>query len=51
MKENGKTVREMDKVYVYRRLIGVFYYADGQRYDGHWVNDNREGEGKVKHKV
>ncbi len=24
---------------------GVYYWADGDRYEGNWVNDSREGHG------
>jgi hypothetical protein len=25
---------------------GIFYYVDGSRYEGDWIQDKREGRGK-----
>ena len=28
-------------------IIGSYYYENGANYEGGWVNDSREGEGKI----
>jgi len=33
-----------------RNLTGVHYYANGDLYDGEWVNDRRVGRGRIFNK-
>lgn len=46
MMGNGKVIKRMAKVKIFRNKIGVYYYANGDRYDGEWRDDRINGEGK-----
>ena len=28
-------------------IIGIYYYADGNRYDGEWSNNEKKGRGNL----
>jgi len=47
MKENLRMIREKAMVCVCNKEIGVCKYANGDKYEGEWKNDMRDGKGTV----
>jgi len=43
-KESGRKTRKMEKVFK-TNILGVCKYANGGKYDGQWVDDQKSGEG------
>jgi len=46
MMGNGGMMKKMEKVNFDIAKIGVYYYANGDKYDGEWSEDKIKGEGK-----
>jgi len=52
MKESGKTTNTMIKVKkifiltLFNALKGNFFWNDGDRYEGEWIDNKRNGQGK-----
>lgn len=44
MKGSGGMIGRMDTVELLEKL-GILWYNNGNRYEGEWVDDNREGKG------
>lgn len=44
-KETSKMIRRMAKVQRLTNPIGIHYYPNGDKYDGEWKNNNKEGQG------
>lgn len=38
--------RKMEKVYFPLRALGTYDKNDGEKYEGDWKNDKRNGQGK-----
>jgi len=47
MLELGKMIKEVVKVKVLYEVIGIQVYPNGDKYIGEWVNNQRNGRGKV----
>ena len=45
MKDIGLKINELVKVNK-SEILGDFYYSNGDKYEGDWVNGIREGRGK-----
>jgi len=45
MKDNGKIIREVGKVIVYHKEVGVLVKSNNERYEGDWRDDKRNGKG------
>jgi len=50
MKENGEMIRWMAKV-ITNKILGIFYYNSGEKYDGEWKNGKTHGIGNVYIKI
>jgi hypothetical protein len=46
MKELGKTMSTMEKVFRDIKFLGVESWRDGSKYDGEYVDGNKEGFGE-----
>jgi len=44
-KEIGEMIKEMEKVDFLNEWIGVQIYANGDKYEGEWLNNLKEGNG------
>lgn len=49
MKENGIEIRGMELVYL-KHYLGIYYYTNGEKYDGEWKFNAKEGFGNLSHK-
>ena len=41
---NGKMMRKMEKV-IFKNIIGTIYYANGDKFEGNFKNDKKDGKG------
>jgi len=46
MREIGLKIRGMEEVISLLRSLGVFNYANGDKYDGEWTDDIKRPTGK-----
>ena len=47
MKAHGALAKRMVMVNCLSKCIGIYYYPNGDRYDGEWKNDEKDGKGKT----
>jgi len=47
MKENGRKMKKVVKVFYLSKEIGVMVYNNGERFEGEWQDDKRNGEGLI----
>lgn len=45
MMANGRIIIGMEKAIYFFDIIGVFQYADGEKYDGDWLDNKKSGKG------
>lgn len=43
----GRMIKRMERVIIYNIIIGTQYYANGDRYEGEWRDDERNGKGNI----
>lgn len=47
--ENGMMIKNKEKVYYFYIIAkGTYYYACGDRYEGDWKDNKRNGKGKFQ---
>eukprot|EP00826_Nyctotherus_ovalis_P035842 TRINITY_DN3115_c0_g1_i12.p3 TRINITY_DN3115_c0_g1~~TRINITY_DN3115_c0_g1_i12.p3 ORF type:complete len:134 (-),score=12.67 TRINITY_DN3115_c0_g1_i12:716-1117(-) len=47
MKENGREIRDMELVCL-KCYLGIYYYTNGEKYDGEWKLNAKEGFGNFR---
>lgn len=45
--ENGKATRWMVKVKISKSQIGIYTYANKNKYEGQWKEGKKDGNGKI----
>lgn len=46
MTEIGQVIKRQDLVELMNKGVGIYEYPNGDRYEGEWNDDNKEGTGK-----
>ena len=42
----GKIIKKKEKVFIYSNNLGILKYANGDKYEGEWLNDKMNGKSK-----